>query len=241
MMSSACPHKILQLLLTLLLSAACGYAQSDADTIAIDTVRNKYLPTGVRVGFDAVAYAKSRFQENFNAWEVQGDMDFHRYYLALEYGRSERNLQADSTSYANDGTYWRVGIDVNFLTKDRDRNVFFLGARYGRSVYAESMSVLTYDPIWGYLSDNYYHSGVKASWIELTAGLRVRIKKIFWLGYTGRLKFGLSTTGTPEMLTHDVPGFGRTDKETTWGFNYYVMIRLPLRKAPLPPPAKKKR
>ena len=241
MMSRAYSRKMLQLLMSLLLSAGCGYAQSGADTIAIDTVKNKYLPTGVKIGFDAIAYTKSRFQKNFDAWEVTGDVDFHRYYLTFEYGGSARNLHADSTSYANDGSYWRVGIDVNFLTKDPDQNVFFLGARYGRSRYGESMSVVTYDPIWGYLSDNYYHSGVTASWVELTAGLRVKIWKLFWLGYTGRLKFGLSTAGSPEMLSHDVPGFGRTDKETTWGFNYYVMIRLPLRKAPPPPPAKKKR
>jgi hypothetical protein len=189
---------------------------------------------------DAVAFAQSRLQNSFRGWEFEGDVDFYRYYLTFESGGSRRNLSSDSTSYANDGTYWRAGIDVNFLTTDPDRNVFFLGARYGRSRFAESMSVFTYDPIWGYLSDNFYHSGVKASWIELTAGLRVKIWKIFWLGYTGRLKFGLSTKGSPEMLSYDVPGFGRTDKETTWGFNYYVMVRLPLRKAP-PPPAKKKR
>jgi hypothetical protein len=41
------------------------------------------------------------------------------------------------------------------------------------------------------------------------------------------------------MLPHDVPGFGRTNNETTWGFNYYVMIRLPIRPAP-PVPGKKK-
>ena len=241
MMVRLCTHTILPLLMTFLLTAPCSHAQSDPDTILIDTVKNRYVPTGVRAGFDAVGYAKSRFQDNFNGWEFETDIDFHRYYLTFEYGGSGRNLSSDSTSYANDGTYWRVGIDVNFLTKDPDRNVFFLGARYGRSEYAESMSVLTFDPIWGYLADNYYHSGVKASWAELTAGLRVKILKIFWLGYTGRLKFALSTKGSPEMLSHDVPGFGRTDKETTWGFNYYLMIRVPLRKAPPPPPAKKKR
>ena len=82
------------------------------------------------------------------------------------------------------------------------------------------------------MSNNFYHADVDAWWIELTTGLRVRLWKVLWLGYTGRFKFALSTDGTEEMIPHDVPGFGRTDKETTWGFNYYVMLRIPIRKAP---------
>ncbi len=217
-----------------------GVAQSRKDSVAVDTVRNKFLPTGVRAGFDVISAAKARFQDSFRGWEFAGDIDFSRYYVALEYGHWARNLSAESASYENDGNYWRAGIDVNFLTKDPDRNVFFLGARYGHSVFSESMSVVRVDPTWGELSDTFFHSNVGASWIELTTGLKVKIWKIFWLGYTGRLKFGLSTKGTKEMLAYDVPGFGRTDKDTTWGFNYYVMIRLPLRKAPPVPQEKKK-
>lgn len=217
------------------------YAQSDAETVAIDTVRNKFVPTGIRVGFDVVNFVKSRLQDNYNGWEFVGDLDFNRYYFTLEYGNWGRNVVADSTAtYANDGNYWRVGVDVNFLTRDPDRNVFFLGARYGRSMFTESMTVVASDPLWGDVSDSFYHSGIKASWVELTAGLRVKIWKIFWLGYTGRLKFALSTDGSPEMLSYDVPGFGRTHRETTWGFNYYVMLRIPVRTAPPPPPAKKR-
>lgn len=224
--------------------AACTFslpAQSTQDTVAIDTVKNKYLPTGIRVGYDAISFAKSSLQDDFQGWEFVGDVDFSRYYLTLEFGNWGRNLQADSTaSYANTGNYWRIGVDVNFLTKDPDRNAFFLGARYGRSNFSESMTVLAHDPLWGDLSDTFHHSDIKASWVELTAGLKVKIWKIIWFGYTGRLKFALSTDGSPEMLSYDVPGFGRTNKETTWGFNYYVMIRIPLRAAPPPPHSKKR-
>lgn len=219
-----------------------AFAQSAADTVARDSVRNKFLPTGIRVGFDVINFAKSRLQDDYSGREFEGDVDFGRYYFALEYGNWGRNLVADSSAtYANRGNYWRVGIDVNFLTHDPDRNNFFLGARYGRSVFSESMTILASDPFWGDVSDSFYHSGIKASWVELTTGLRVKIWKIFWLGYTARLKFGLSTDGSPEMLSYDVPGFGRTDRETTWGFNYYLMVRIPVRAAPPPPPARKKR
>lgn len=215
------------------------HAQADEKATTADTVRNKYLPTGIRVGLDAISSVKTRTQTNFNGWELQGDIDFDRYYVVLEYGNWGRSLNADSAAYANSGTYWRAGVDVNFLTKDPDRNVFFLGARYGRSVFTESLSVTTYDPIWGLMADNFYHTDVHAWWIELTAGLKVKIWKILWLGYTGRFKFALSSDGTDEMIPHDVPGFGRTNKETAWGFNYYLMLRIPIRKAPPLPPSRK--
>ena len=226
------------LLLPLLLVVGNVLAQNGQDTVKVDTVRNKYFPTGIRVGTDAISLVKSRTQNNFEGWEVQGDIDFNRYYLALEYGTWGRNLYADSAAYSNSGTFWRAGVDVNFLTKDPDRNMFFLGARYGRSVFSESLSIQHYDPNWGRMADNFYHADVKAWWMELTAGLRIKMWKIFWLGYTGRLKFALSTDGTEEMLPYDVPGYGRTDKPTTWGFNYYLMIRLPIRKAPPVPVGK---
>ena len=229
------------LVLVLFLSHAGSFAQSKEDTVKTDTVTLKYVPTGIRVGTDIISLIKSRTQDNFHGWVVSGEVDFDRYYLAFDYGSWGRNYRSDSAAYANDGKYWRIGVDVNFLTKDPDRNVFFIGGRYGRSVFTESMIINGYDPFWGVVDNDFRNADVNAWWIELTTGLRVKIWKIFWLGYTGSLKFALHTDFTEEMLPHDVPGFGRTDKANTWGFNYYVMIRLPIRKAPPPPSDKKKK
>lgn len=212
---------------------------AQADTVAVDTLRSRYVPTGIRIGFDAIGPIKSSIQDDFSGWEVQADVDFDRYFLAVEYGSWERNFASDLARYANDGRYWRAGIDVNFLRNDPDRNAFTLGARYGRSLFSETMDISREDPVWGTLSDRFSQSDVSSSWLELTAGLRVRIWKVLWMGYTGRFKFGLSTRGNTDMLPHDVPGYGITNKETTWGFNYYLMLRLPVRNAP-PPPEKRK-
>lgn len=226
-------------LLLLLVSTLLPGIAAAQDTLQQDSARNKYLPTGIRIGTDVIHLVKSQTQDNFNGWELVGEVDFDRYSLAVEHGVWGRDLVADSAAYANNGRFWRIGIDVNFLQNDPDRNVFFLGARYGRSVFSEAMSIDRFDPIWGQHADNFYNSDTHARWIELTAGLRVKIWKIFWLGYTGRFKFALSTTGVEDMLPYDIPGYGITNKETTWGFNYYLMVRIPLRKAP-PVPSKKK-
>ena len=200
----------------------------DVDTVK---VKHSFMPTGVRVGTDLISLVRSPYDKTFNGWEVNGDVDFYRYYLAMDYGYWARSYISDSSTYANSGRYWRLGGDVNFLKNDPDRNMFFFGFRYGASTFSEDLSVIKYDPIWGPLSGNYSNVNVKAHWLELTTGLRVRMWKMIWLGYTARLKFGLSTSKTPDMLPHDVPGYGRADESSYWWFNYQIFIRLPVRKS----------
>lgn len=198
------------------------------------------MPTGIRIGTDVIALVKSNYQNDFSGWEVNADVDFNRYFLAFDYGTWARNFPNDSAAYSNDGRYWRVGVDVNFLTKDVERNMFFIGMRYGRSAFSELMSVNAVDPVWGTVNRSYANIDVTGRWMELTSGIRVRIWKMIWMGYTGRLKFWLKTNETSDMLPHDVPGYGQTDKEIYWGFNYQILIRIPFRPLPPLPPQKKK-
>jgi hypothetical protein len=205
-----------------------GFAQIvSRDSTRQDSTSISFAPTGFRIGADIVSFVKDHRQENFTGWEFNADVDFHRYLLAAEFGEWGRNFGEDSISYANKGRFWRAGIDVNFLTRDPERNVFFLGMRYGRSNYSESMTVLADDPLWGPVNREYTNTDMKARWIELTNGIKVKLWKYVWLGYTARLKVGLKKDESREMLSHDIPGYGRTDKDTTWGFGYYVMIRIP--------------
>jgi hypothetical protein len=195
-----------------------------------DSVRNKFLPTGIRFGTDALALVRNTYDETFKGWEVNADVDFYRYYLAVDYGSWGRTYLQDSSSYSNNGNYFRVGADVNFLTKNADKNMFFLGMRYAHSTFSEDYSVIIDDPLWGSSEEVYTNRNVPANWFELTTGLRVRIWKMFWLGYTVRYKFALSMGDTPDLLPHDVPGYGLTNKNAYWGFNYQVLFRIPLTK-----------
>ncbi|HYG17653.1 MAG TPA: DUF6048 family protein, partial [Ohtaekwangia sp.] len=137
--------------------------------------------------------------------------------------------------YDNDGSYFRAGIDVNFLTKDEEKNVFFIGGRYGRSVFSEKLDITTADPLWGLITRSSANNHIQGRWFELTTGIRVRMWKIIWMGYTARFKFGLKTNENGDLLPHDVPGYGRTDKETAWGFNYQIFVRFPVRRQPKAP------
>lgn len=233
-------------LLLIIFFVASAHAQSLDSLLMVDTARTKkFVPTGLRVGTDMISLVRSQLYDDFNAWEVSADVDVHRYIVSVDFGSWRRNFSADSagsysSTYRNDGHYWRIGIDANFLTRDPERNAFFLGLRHGQASYSEYMSVMATDTIWGPRARDYVSTGVKARWFELTAGLKVKMWKFIWMGYTGSLKLGLKTDENAPILSHDVPGYGRTDKDTGWGFTYQIFFRIPFRPVQSILPPKKK-
>jgi hypothetical protein len=111
--------------------------------------------------------------------------------------------------------------------------MFFIGARYGHANFSDNLTVFAYNRLTGgYENLAYAQSGVNARWFELTTGIRVKIWKVLWMGYTARFKFGLKYDNTENIVPGDVPGYGRTNKDSYWGFNYQIFIRIPVRKQP---------
>ena len=219
---------LLNISIILLFALTASAQEEKKDTVK---VKHDYRPTGIRVGTDVAAIIKSGVDDTFEGWEINGDIDFYRYYFAVDYGYWARDYVAYDSKYSNDGTYWRIGADVNFLTKDPDKNMFFFGLRFGSSVFSEQMDIQKVDPLWGDITTTLNNSNVNAHWFELTTGLRVKMLKFIWMGYTARLKFALDTNATGALMPSDVPGFGRADASSYWGFNYQIFVRLPVRKA----------
>src|SRR6187402_58185 len=77
---------ILKSFFSFLFAVAGLFAQ--AQEVGVDTlhIRNKYLPTGLRIGGDVITLVKSNQSSQFKGWEVNADMDINRYYLAVDYG-----------------------------------------------------------------------------------------------------------------------------------------------------------
>ncbi len=195
-----------------------------------DTVKHKYLPTGLRLGTDVISLIKSNIGYHFQLWEVNADVDLSRYYFTVDYGNWSRRDSLANGYYQNKGHYFRVGGDVNFLLKDPDKNMFFIGFRYGRSGYNEALDYSYTDTNFGIISKSITESGLQGHWVEITTGLRVKIWSGFWMGYTARIKFAPGVSGGDGQLTHhDIPGYGLAEKTTYWGFNYQLFWRIPLR------------
>lgn len=217
----------------LVLIPALAMAQDKEDLKKLDTLLGKkfrYIPTGIRIGTDIIPPIRALTDDRFKGYEFNVDVDFYRYYFVIEAGHWARDLQTDLDEYTNRGNYFRVGVDMNFLKKDPEKNMFFFGVRYGHGKFSENLTITTEDDVWGSSTDSYANKDVNANWTELTTGLKVRMFGIFWMGYTARYKFWLNTNEPRGFIPHDVPGYGKTYNGDTWGFNYYIMFNIPIMK-----------
>ncbi len=221
---------ILKYLLSSTLFLIALATQAQDEKVAYDSIRKIQKPTSLRIGTDLIAIGKSIFGSPLSGWELNADVDFGRYYLALDYGSWSRKDSLANGYYANDGRYLRIGIDVNFLLKDPDKNMVFMGFRYGRSAFSEQLTYVTTSDNFGVIESILSNPNATAGWVELTAGLRVKIWKSIWMGYTARLKFAPSVNGNVEMETYDIPGYGKTSKSVYWGFNYQIFYRIAFKK-----------
>lgn len=194
-----------------------------------DSVQASFKPTGIRIGTDAISIAKNFTKNDFKGWEVNADVDFRNYYLAVEVGNWSREVTLENGVYTNSGNYWRAGIDINMLKKDPVKNMFFLGFRFGHSKYDEQ---LNYNDTteFGVFNKTAVNQGLKSNWAEITTGLKVKVFKGFWMGYTARMKFSPTLHREVSLQSYDIPGYGLTFKKPWWGFNYYLMYRIPIAK-----------
>lgn len=222
----------------MLAHVALAQKVKDTDTVRTYTKtaeRIKFYPRAFRVGTDVISLGKTMTMATFTGWEMNGDVDFGKYYFAFDYGSwGKDKTLPDSGFYHNSGTYWRAGVDVNLLKKDPDRNMFFLGFRYGRSSFNELTGIYYTDPHFGEIQKILANTNMTAGWGELVLGLRVKMWKQFWMGYTARLKFALSTHGDTEFKNYDVPGYGLSANQLYWGFNYQIFWSIPFSKQKAP-------
>lgn len=199
-----------------------------------DSLKEKIYFRSLRFGTDVLALVLSG-SDRFDGWEVNGDADFGRFYLAGDYGRSARNeILANDGDYSNEGSYWRAGADVNILKKDPDRNMLFFGLRYARSSFSDKAHLTVMDPYFGQQQYVLSNPQATANWVELVSGLRVKIWKEFWMGFTSRLKVGLTVRGNDQLASYNVPGYGNVGSGFTWGFNYQVFWRIPFERQAKP-------
>jgi hypothetical protein len=210
-----------------------------AQVDSVKAGKSKFVPTGLRVGFDLVSYGqavkkngiKALTQGEVRQWKFNADIDFHRYFLAFEYGHFERLWIDPNFLYNNNGTFYKIGPDVNFLHRDADHSALFVGFRYAKATYSDNITFGYTNGFWGDGAKYVENNSLQSSWLEFTTGMKVRIYKFIWTGYTARFKFKVNDSyPNNELAPYWIPGYGRAQEESRWGFEYWLMMRIPFRK-----------
>jgi hypothetical protein len=186
-----------------------------------------FIPTGLRIGTDLVALGVNAFGDNRQRYEFQADVDFHRIYLIGSYGVNQYQTSGEEFEYTNNGNYFRIGLEADFLKFDPDHNTLTFGLRYARANYSESLTTDILSPIYGPYQENLNNEAVSARWFEMTTGLRVMVLKNLYMGYTFRIQLNRRIFNATEFRSYDIPGFGRAEFKNRWTFNYYLTYRIP--------------
>ncbi len=239
-------------IMALLLSPQLQAQEQDSTNVSLkkqknhkkDSIKPDFSPVSFRVGTDMIGIVKSIIDSDKVEFDISTDVVFHKYLFNIELGHFEVDrsatfqgnnalLPGEQYRYTVSGNYLRFGPDINVLKNDPDRSVLFFGLRYGISRFTDEITFIRQDDVWpggDLVAGSKSNAAVRAGWFEVVTGLKVKVMKAFWLGYTARLKFALDLKGDEGLAPFDVPGFGRAAENSYWGFNYYVFYTIPFKK-----------
>lgn len=213
---------------SLLLFLWAGMAFSQTDTGKTRTVN-------ARIGFDISKLALFYLQPERKTFEGSLDMElFPNVYPTVELGVNTIRLHQDTLfNYYSNGTYGRIGADYN-LTKPKssgEKDMFMGGIRFGYAFYTDHVdSIRIKDNYWGNFYGNLPSKAMSALWIELLVGLKTEVFKNFYLGCSLRSRILLAKTKEDQTTPYWIPGYGKGNVKTCFGFNYSVYYAIPVYK-----------
>ena len=225
-------------ILIILIGSTYGYGQTDTDTTRVRPPKppkvkkelKEFIPTGIRVGADLYSLGRRIWEDDKTLTEFQIDVDFRHLLLALEYGTAKMEVLEEDFAYTNNGSFFRIGPEVNFLYKPESFDVISLGLRYASSTLDDQLIFNTEDA-YGTTQIASSNENAKAQWAEITTGTRIKLWQGLYMGFTIRYKF-LKSIKFGDLEPHYLPGYGenRLDDTDEFGFSYYLMWRFGFKK-----------
>ena len=158
---------------------------------------SKWMPSAVRVGTDVGALGYMIFSDQRSYFEIEGDIDINNFFAVVDVGIDNYQISQPTYEYNNNERYMRIGLDVNFIKPNKNQNVAFFGVRYATSSFDDKLiydtdAVIESETGWPNTTETATNTDAKGNWYELNTGLKVRVIRQLYLGFTARYKIGLS-------------------------------------------------
>ena len=230
----------------LLVCAASVCAQNsnpDKDKKKADIVEFP-LYNGLIVSADIYGLGASVFGSDFLSSEIAVEANLkNRFFPVVEIGFGTTDAWSErGTNYKSSAPYFRIGMNYNTMYKKGNPNYLYVGVRYGFTSFSyDVISTPAIDPIFGgsmvnpSLTDNIWggsvafdHRGLKASmgWLELVVGIRTKVYKDFYMGWSLRYKRSMNTSLSDFGDPWYVPGYGEYGSNR-FGLTYSLIYKLP--------------
>ena len=209
---------------------------------AIDTLKKREKkPYTIRFGIDISKPVMAQMDKDFFGLELVGDIRlFSEFYGAVELGNEKKTQQSERINFTTSGSYLKIGFDYNMYENWKGmNNAIFLGMRLGNSFHKQTVN--EYEPyqlhhFWGSeIIKNgdqiREHDELQARWLEVVAGIKVKMFNNFYMGFSLRLNRLLSHTQPDNFDNLHLPGFNKKTDENVWGagFNYTITYAIPVK------------
>ena len=184
---------------------------------------------------------KTQFKNDYFGLELVGDIRLYKeIYGAIELGNEKRTSQSEQINFTTTGSYIKFGFDYNMYKNWKGmNNAIFLGMRFCNSFHKQKVNEYEIYQLDHYWPEESISSGpeirerdqLKAGWIEIIAGMKVRVFNNFYMGFSLRLNRLLNDTVPQNFDNLYIPGFNKKTDENIWGagFNYTLTYAIPIK------------
>lgn len=191
-----------------------------------------YSPS-VRVGLDVSGFARQLVEPETMFREISLDVEWkYNYFVAVEAGLLDIDVQKQTHRYMAGGYYLRLGPDFNVLGRkpEAPNDLVLLSLRYGFSkLDHEAPFILIPDSYWGDFQTAVESESYRAHWVEAGISLKTELGYNIFIGWSLRGKLLLYNTREAEMEPYFIGGFGKTGRNTGLMLHYHIYYRIPLR------------
>ena len=226
-----------------LLNFYYSVSQQNNDITINDSLNlKKEKSINLRVGFDLYRIILSRVSDDFDGFEIVGDLKVsENFFIALELGNLDITKQVEQVNFTTNGNYFKVGFDYNmFENLEGMNNHITLGARIGSSRHDQTLNsytILDRTRYWtnsdlpitnGFATGE--RSDLNALWFEVVLNFKVQILKNIYTGISLRLNRLISDKIPSNFDNIYIPGFNKKTQDNVFGagFNYTLTYNFSL-------------
>lgn len=187
------------------------------------------LFNGLTVNVNILDGVTKLFGQSYGNYEIAAELDLHnRFFPVWEIGLGYADNTPEELNFTyrtKPSLYNRIGMNYNFGYNKEEMSFFYIGVRYGFSVFTYDIDNITMESSYWEETEQLNMTGQKswAHWGELLGGLRVQVYKNFYMGWTVRYRMMFGYKKNTDSQPWFIPGFG--PEGSPFGFTYTVGYR----------------
>lgn len=219
-------------LISFLLAAIPAGAQENKK-LTDEELKEVPLYQGTTVGVDILGIGSNIFGSSSTSAEIGIEVNLkNRFVPVIEIGYGTTDTTDDETDihYKASAPYFRVGMNYNFFfRKPYLPGFLYGGVRLGYSSFSYDVEAPDMTSgYWPYPTIAFSYQGVKTnvSWLEFLVGIKVKVYKDFYMGWSVRYRSRLNVKNAENSEPWYIPGFGK-NKSTGLGATYSLIYKLP--------------